>query len=135
MIKTSGTPAPLRNISGILPFDRPPSVISFNTAYITGVFESRIPPGGIAFGYYAYSWLGVLVFSVATGVIGKKVGKFFLSFDNEYGRVLYVVYGFFWIFFFFNGEIRQTLQRDSLLIVLLACIYWRSYRVRLNSPK
>ncbi|MFW6016196.1 MAG: O-antigen polymerase [bacterium] len=118
--------------SVLLPFEKPYSIASYNTMYITGYFQSQIPPGGVAFGYYSLSWIGVIMFSLFVGIIGKKISNYFISFQSNFGNTLYVVCMFLWVELFFNGEPRHTLQRNFVLIVLLLFIKLRAKKYKIK---
>ncbi|WP_215193270.1 O-antigen polymerase [Exiguobacterium sp. s95] len=118
--------------SKFLFFEKPDSIIFHNTYYITGIYESSIPPGAIALGYYSLSSIGVVIFSVGFGLLGKKLNDYFMSINNVISKPLYVSSMFVWLDLFVAGEIRQTLQRYFVYILLLAFfiikskVRWRS---------
>ena len=55
----------------------PYSTIEWNTLYLTGVFERTVPPGPIAFGYYSFGILGVVLFSIMLGLFTALLDKVF----------------------------------------------------------
>lgn len=100
-------------------FSKPDSIIFYNTLYITGNYESLIPPGYIALGYYSFSLVGVIIFSWLFGVIGKKLNDYFSGIKFYSADILYVSVMFIWLDIFVAGELRQTLQRFFVLIIVL----------------
>lgn len=109
--------------SSILPFKKPSPISVYNTAFILGTRNvGAIPPGGVAFGYYALGGIGVFLFSFFMGVIGKKLTIFFDSFHSDYMEGMKFVNMFIWIDFYINGDLRQGVLRWlpylCLLIVL-----------------
>ncbi|WP_180122115.1 O-antigen polymerase [Acinetobacter sp. YH12086] len=58
----------------LLGFDIPDSISYYNTFIVHGVWDSEIPPGGIAFGYIQFGILGVIIH-------GFILGCFFKFFD------------------------------------------------------
>jgi len=74
--------------SKFLFFTKPASITFYNTLYITGIHESKmqIPSGGIALGYYSLSWVGVILFSLLVGVIGKKLNNLFYEVKQLFCR-------------------------------------------------
>ena len=58
----------------LLGFDIPDSISYYNTFIVHGVWDSEIPPGGIAFGYIQFGILGVIIH-------GFILGCFFKLFD------------------------------------------------------
>lgn len=58
----------------LLGFDIPDSISYYNTFIVHGVWDSEVPPGGIAFGYIQFGILGVIIH-------GFILGCFFKFFD------------------------------------------------------
>lgn len=114
--------------SVILPFNVSQSIVFYNTIYIIGSYDSPIPPGGVALGYYSLSILGVILFSLVVGNLGKRMNGFFLRLKSVHSHILYVVCMFLWLSLFFNGELRHTLQRDFVLIIFLIILLFKTRR-------
>lgn len=55
--------------SRLIGMDKPQPISVFNTYMITGVYDSRIPPGLIAFGIYSLGYLGVPILMAVYGYL------------------------------------------------------------------
>lgn len=116
--------------SAILPFTKPNSIDTYNTLLIKGSEVGGIvPPGGVAFGYYALGGIGVIIFSVIVGIVGKRLEIYFDQYkDNGFMIVLKTITMFVWVDLFINGELREwTLRYFVFLIIMIV--------VRLNSTR
>ncbi|QFT90854.1 hypothetical protein FIU87_19590 [Bacillus sp. THAF10] len=112
--------------SSFLWFSKPSSIEYFNTIYIMGGHYTQIPPGGIAYGYYSLSILGVIIFSFITGMLGGKIEKFFnytLS-EVKFMSYIYVSTIFVWLDLFFSGEPRHFIQREFVYLFFFMMIYY-----------
>lgn len=111
--------------SALLPFDKPSSIDKENTLLVLGsAYEGNgvIPPGGVAFGYYALGAAGVTIFALAIGIIGRRIQKYYNSFDSDYFVMLENVCMFIWVDWFINGELRECVLRYFVFIFLSICI-------------
>ena len=117
--------------SAILPFIKPNSIDYYNTRLIVGEASTgAIPPGGVAMGYYAMGVLGVIIFSLFTGITGKRAEIYFDSFDSKYIKVLKMVNMFVWCDFFINGELREWTLRYFVYIIMMLVIIISSKKTR-----
>ena len=55
------------------------STIEINTFFFNGKYESTVPPGIIAFGYYSFGLFGVMLVAFLSGYIIKKIDLLFSS--------------------------------------------------------
>lgn len=114
----------------ILPFEKPSTVTNINTFLIYGRYSmGDVPPGGIAFGYYGFGIIGVILFSLSIGIIGRRLFHFFDCFNSVYMRALQFVYGFVWIDFYINGDLRQCVVRHFVLLIILIIIKIKSKKI------
>lgn len=117
--------------SAILPFTKPNSIDYYNTRLIVGdAATGAIPPGGVAMGYYALGILGVIIFSLFTGIIGKRAELYFDSFDSGYLKMVKVINMFVWCDFFINGELREWTLRYFVFIILMIMIFISAKKTR-----
>lgn len=100
----------------------PDTIAYFNTEYITGVYESLIPPGIFAFGIYSMWWPGLFIVSFILGYLVRLLQEF--SFNNLHlsfwGPLIFV------LFLFLAGKLIAGEPRvffQSSIIKMLACIY------------
>lgn len=110
----------------LLGFNIPDSIAYYNTFIVHGVWDSEIPPGGIAFGYIQFGILGVIIH-------GFILGCFFKFFDvvfdpkNQKNPILLGFYAFLVTSFTFmlsNSDPALFLQnRIPNIIFLLALLF------------
>lgn len=112
--------------SSLLPFKKPIPISEHNTEFITvnaPYNTGTIPPGGIAFGYYALGWLGVVLFAFFVGQLARRLIKFFDSFgESAYIRGIKFVTMFIWIELYTNGDLRQFFLRNLPFLIMLIVI-------------
>lgn len=67
------------------------STIEQNTYFFKGYFESIVPPGIIAFSFYSFGLLGVILVGTISGFFIKKLDMFFKDFIsfNKYYSIFY----------------------------------------------
>ena len=117
--------------ASFLPFAKPNSIAYYNTALIMGnnSITGVIPPGGVAFGYYALGFVGVIIFSSAIGTAGKKLVDYFDSYKSDYMYGIKIINMLIWIDFFINGELKECVIRYFVFLVFLIVIKIKSKKV------
>lgn len=104
----------------------PDSISYFNTYYATGVWDSEIPPGAIAFNYYEGGGVGVFVGGLLSGYIVKFVDKLILNtvrqgnmpFANAFSAVVFI----YTPFLFLNSDPALFLQWVMAYVTLFFII-------------
>lgn len=118
--------------SMFLPFEKPSSIGKINTDFITGSeLSGVIPPGGVAFGYYAMGILGVVIFSLFIGILGKRLELFFDSYNSSFIQVYKTMIMFIWVDLFINGELVEWVHRYFVYIIITAFVYKYTYKVKI----
>jgi len=104
---------------------RPPDSISYiNTFLHTGVWDSTIPPGLVAYGVYSLGVIGVLlsslVYGFVPGVLDKKLRKEAGSDKRDMYRLPMLI---IWIVYFLQGDPRVFAVNMFPCIFLFFLIY------------
>lgn len=114
--------------SVLLPFNKPSSIGTVNTKLVLGYEGSSMPPGGVAFGYYALGILGVVLFAFVIGVVGRKMEQYFDSYKSEYINSVKYTAMFVWVDLFINGELREWFLRYFVFLCIVVVIHLKSKR-------
>ena len=109
----------------------PPTIIAYNTYYISGVFETTVPPGWIAFGYYSLSWPGLFIAGFFYGFIGRYLQTVILQNYKKtfWMPVAFVVTSWMWGYGMQGGEPRLFLQCYFMFFVVLIYFFFISSRI------
>lgn len=83
----------------------PDSISYFNTYYATGVWDSEIPPGLVAFSFYEGGGMGVLVGGLLSGYVVKFIDRLILNtvrqgqtpFSYAFSAILFIYAPFFFL--------------------------------------
>ncbi|HML34172.1 O-antigen polymerase [Sporomusa sphaeroides] len=109
-------------------FDYNGTISHYNTQYILGDFDSNIPPGVVASGYYDLYFLGVIITGILFGCfIGYTQAFYNMIFkNNEYSEInlaLYLILANSIAQFVFNGDIRVTIMGNFSTMILFLMLY------------
>lgn len=104
------------------------TISHYNTEHIFGVFDSNIPPGLVALGYYNLYFMGVIIAGLVYGWFLGIIQSFFqMLFRNkgnfEITLALYLVIASSITPFIFNGDIRVLIMSNITRIILLLYIF------------
>lgn len=112
------------------------TISHYNTEIILGTFDSTIPPGIIALGYYNFPTIGILFVALFFGyTIGFLESIFNRLKKNPTNVAFYLIICDAMSRFIFNGDVRVFIfQIFSLLILFMVILltYYRVIRIRKN---
>lgn len=92
--------------SRLFDFEKPESVMYFNTYMVIGVWESVVPPGLIAYGNYALGPVGIVISAAIYGfVLGLFDKSNRVSMQNKFVNTLIITpFVFYWGVYYFQGD-------------------------------
>jgi hypothetical protein len=117
-IPTYLIPTRLTGITG------PPSISYINTYLLTGDWDSMIPPGMIAYGFYSMGVIGVVltsaVYAVLPALLDKRAGSSPPKSMKVFIRTPAV---FIWVVYYLQGDPRVFIINMFPLLVFMLLIY------------
>lgn len=100
----------------------PETIAYLNTYYLIGQFKSTIPPGIIALNYYSLGWIGIVVGSFLTGILGRFIQSLLQNGlrnnQDTWFIFFYILVGYAWGSGIQSGEPRVFFQQFFLLFVI-----------------
>ncbi|QNR07502.1 O-antigen polymerase [Macrococcoides canis] len=123
----------------LIGFERPDTITYLNTEYVIGRYESNIPPGIIAFGYYSLGVFGVLLTGAILGIFIKFIDSIYKnskpSNEDKFLTVIYLIFISSIGQFIIVGDIRVTIIQEFhniILILLYLMIFCKFYKKRVD---
>ncbi|WP_281885450.1 O-antigen polymerase [Paenibacillus sp. YYML68] len=105
----------------------PETIVYYNTEFLSGIFESDIPAGVVAFSYYNLGILGIIIFGFVFGVVSKVIEDLFISIkQSALGIVLYLFTCYSYGWFVTHAELRINILFMAFSIPLLVLIVFYS---------
>lgn len=113
----------------------PDTISSYNTLFLLGKFESVIPPGLIAYLFYAFSILGILVGGFIFGATLSLIENWFWRLEHLHNAFTYqyVAIGLSFAYYVMLGDPRVYLQAYLLIYVAaIIMIVWVLFRTKMS---
>lgn len=87
-------------------FEKPETIVLFNTYLVTGIWKNMTPPGLVGYGYYSLGFTGIIISSaIYSYVLGwfDRMRKIF-TLEKSIFPAIYMPFVLYWGIYFFQGD-------------------------------